>query len=108
MLLFLIEERRLGMRTLLLIGFGIVLVVIVYALLFAFVSTLQKFTINSWRKRANKLSDKKLLKNRDFYGLQRKRKWMAIFLNGIFYKSYLKQQEELYQIFREEAKKRGL
>lgn len=55
-----------------------------------------------------KVSDKQLIKLYQTSDKGRKRTGMAIFMYGIFYKSFLKMQDDIYQVYQAEMKKRGL
>ena|GEM_PF-1918957 len=55
-----------------------------------------------------KLSDKQLLILFNAADKGRKNKWTAIFMYGIFFKSYLLMQEKTYQLYKQEMENRGL
>ena len=54
------------------------------------------------------LNDQRLIKLCNAADKGRKRKFLAIFMYGIFYKSFLNMQEDIYVLYKGEMDKRGL
>ena len=57
---------------------------------------------------SGKIDDAKLVKLYNTYKKQKDNKLMAIFMSGIFYKSYLKIPEAAYNLYKQEMIKRNL
>lgn len=55
-----------------------------------------------------KINDQRLTKLCNAADKGRKRKFFAIFMYGIFFKSFLNMQEDIYQLYKAEMDKRGL
>ncbi len=91
----------------------VLLIIVIVVIMFVFnlyCKMLGKLSQNSIRKRIGKgkISDKQLIKLYKTSSIGRGSKWVAFFMYGIFYKSFLKMQEGTYQIYKEEMERRGL
>ena len=71
---------------------------------------LSKIQQNAIRRRLEKgkVNDQQLIKLCSAADKGRNRKMMSIFMYGIFYKSFLNMQEDVYQLYKAEIDKRGL
>ncbi|KAA8995599.1 hypothetical protein FJU30_23840 [Affinibrenneria salicis] len=95
------------------IGQLIVLIIVIAAMLFIFglyvrgLTALSKKAIQR-QLASGKMTDQQLTK---FYHIYKKRKdqhLMPILMHGIFYKSFVRMQRDIYQIYRDEMEKRQL
>lgn len=98
------------MDTILVLILFILFIAIILFVFNLYCKFLGKMTQNSIKKRIakGKISDKQLLKLYKTADRGHRRKWIAIFLYGIFYKSFLKMQEGTYLLYKEEMERRGL
>ena len=71
---------------------------------------LSKIQQNSIRRRLEKgkVNDQQLIKLCNAADKGRNRKFMAIFMYGIFFKYFLNMQEDIYLLYKAEIDKRGL
>lgn len=91
--------------------FIITLLAAIVVFIFLFNKLLSRIQNNSLKRMEEKiptLSDKKLLKQYKNLDSQRKNKFLALYLSGIFYKSSLDMYEQSFQLHRVEVEKRGL
>ncbi len=91
----------------------VLLIIIIAAIMFAFslyCRMLGKISQNSVKKRIEKgkISDKHLIKLYRTADRGHRNKWLAFFLYGIFYKSFIKMQEGTYLLYKSEMERRGL
>lgn len=91
----------------------IVLIAIVLGIMFLFnmySKMLSKISQKGIRRslEKGKINDQKLIKLCNAADKGRKRTFLAIFMYGIFYKSFLNMQEDIYQLYKGEMDKRGL
>lgn len=91
----------------------VILIVFVLGIMLLFnfyTRLLSKISQNGIRRKLEKgkISDQQLEKLCNAVDKGRKRKMMAIFMYGIFYKSFLNMQEDIYQLYRAEMEKRGM
>lgn len=97
-------ENFLGILFVILFLIGVMFLFSIYTKFLAKISTkgIQK------RLDSGKIDDKKLMKLYKEYKKQKDNKILAIFLAGIFYKSYLKIPEKAYEAYEQEMIKRNL
>lgn len=91
--------------------FIITLLTAVIVFIFLFNKLLSRIQDNSLKRMGKKipeLSDKKLLRQYKNLDSQRKNKFLALYISGIFYKSSLDMYEQSFQLHRAEVERRGL
>lgn len=82
----------------------------IYVLFGLYTSLLSKMTLRSLEKRIakGKIDDKQLIRLYETTERNKGNHFVSFFVYGIFYKSHIRMQEEINQLYRNEMKKRNL
>ena len=98
------------MENLIAVLLAVVIIVGLMLLFNVYTKFLAKLSIKQLQKKieSGKINDNKLVKLYNSYKKQKDNKLLAIFMAGIFYKSYMKIPEAAFDLYKQEMIKRNL